>query len=133
VGQTKLLTELQLAVIQVLWERGEATVAQVHETLHPERGLALTTIATILARLEKDGIVTHRAVGRQYIYRPLVSQVAVQRSVVEEVVTRLFQGDPAALVSHLLRDGEMTADDLVAVRKLIEAYEERVDPGQTDG
>jgi len=59
------LTELQLAILRVLWERGEATVQDIWEALHPERGLAQTTVATMLSRLERRGVVTRRAPPRR--------------------------------------------------------------------
>ena len=61
------LGDLQHAIMAVLWERGEATTADVHEALQAERGLALTTIATMLRKMEDKGVVAHRAEGRQYI------------------------------------------------------------------
>ncbi len=118
------LTELQLAVMRVLWDRREAPVADVHEVLHRERGLALTTIATLLTRLEKAGLVARRPHGRHFVYRPLVSEEEVRRSMVSGLAERLFHGDVAALVSHLLREREIAPDDLARVRRLIEDREQ---------
>lgn len=95
------LGDLQLAILRVLWTRGEAAASDVHEALH-ERGLAPTTIATMLTKLEKKGVVTHRAQGRRFLYRPTVSEAEVRRSMVAELTARLFDGDPAALVAHLV-------------------------------
>ena len=117
------LSELQLAVMRVLWQRSRATVAEVQEALEPERGLALTTVATVLTRLEKAGLVAHRASGRHYLYRPLVSEEEVRRSMVSVLAERLFEGDVAALVSHLVNAREIKPGDLARVRQLIEAKE----------
>jgi BlaI family penicillinase repressor len=117
------LSELQLAVMRVLWQQKKAAVAEVQEALKSERGLALTTVATILTRLEKAGLVAHQAVGRHYIYRPLVSEEEVRRSMVSALAERLFEGDVAALVSHLVSAREIEPGDLARVRKLIEAKE----------
>src|SRR4030042_858052 len=68
------LGDLQHAIMAVLWERGEATAASVHEALREERGLAPTTIATMLRKMEDKGIVAHRAEGRQFVYRPTVTE-----------------------------------------------------------
>jgi len=54
------LTGLQIAFLRVLWQRGEASVAEICEALRPERALAQTTVATVLSRLEKRGVVAHR-------------------------------------------------------------------------
>src|SRR5438874_6715560 len=85
------LTELQLAILRVIWDRSEATVQDVWEALHAERGLAQTTVATMLSRLERHGVVTRRAPpqSRQYHYRAAVTEREVQHSMVDRKSTRL--------------------------------------------
>jgi predicted transcriptional regulator len=122
------LTELQLAVMRVLWDRTEAPVAEVHAALAPERALALTTVATILSRLEKAGFVDRRPEGRHFVYRPLVSEEDVRRSMVSGLADRLFQGDLTALVSHLLSEREIAAGDLARVRRLIDERQRAKEP-----
>jgi BlaI family penicillinase repressor len=117
------LSELQLAVMRVLWQKKKAAVADVQEALKSERGLALTTVATVLTRLEKAGLVSHRAAGRHYLYRPLVSEEEVRRSMVSVLAERLFEGDMAALVSHLVNAREIKPGDLERVKQLVEAKE----------
>jgi BlaI family penicillinase repressor len=117
------LSELQLAVMRVLWQKTRATVAEVQEALEQERGLALTTVATVLTRLEKARLVAHRTAGRHYVYRPLVSEEEVRRSMVSALAERLFEGDVAALVSHLVSAREIKPGDLARVKQLIEAKE----------
>jgi BlaI family penicillinase repressor len=113
------LGDLQLAIMRVLWSRGEATVAEVHETLEPERGLALTTIATMLTKMEKKGVVEHRAEGRRFVYQPLVSEDQVRHSMVADLTSQLFRGDVTALVNHLLSEHEIDARELAQLRELI--------------
>jgi BlaI family penicillinase repressor len=120
------LTELQLALMRVLWERNEATVVEVQEALEPERPLAQSTVATLLSRLEKKELLSHRVERRQYVYRPAVSEADVKRSMVgqfAELADGLFQGDVAALVSHLLTAQDVAPGDLARVKALIEARE----------
>ena len=119
------LSDLQLSVMHVLWASGEATVADVHAALLEPRGLAPTTIATVLSRLEKRGLVEHRADGRQFIYRTRVSEQEVQRSMVSELTDLLFQGNPAELVSHLLSGREFEAEELARVKAMIESREKQ--------
>ncbi len=114
------LTDLQLSIMRLLWARGETTVADVHAALEPERGLALTTVATVLTRLERAGVVSRRHVGRHYLYRPVVTEEEVRRSMVSGLAERLFQGDVAALVGHLLTEADIAPGDLDRVRRLIE-------------
>jgi BlaI family transcriptional regulator, penicillinase repressor len=118
------LGDLQHAIMQVLWHRGEATSAQVHQALLEERGLAPTTIATMLRKMEDKGIVAHRSEGRQYLYRATVSEAEVRRSMVNELVERVFAGDPAALVSHLVSDGRIDDAELQRLRGLLDAADE---------
>lgn len=117
------LSELQLDILRTLWSRGEATVAEVHTALQRERGLAMTTVATVLSRLEKRGLVSHRTRGRQYVYSATQSESDVQTSMVEEFTQRLFGGDVESLVNRLLSDTEITPGDLARVKALIEAKE----------
>ena len=122
------LTELQVALLRILWTREEATVAEICDALRPERALAPTTVATLMSRLEKRGVVTHRTDARQYVYRATVSEAEVRRSMVDELTERLFDGDATALVSHLLTAGAVKAGDLQKVRELIEARTRRRGP-----
>lgn len=118
------LSPLQLAVLRTVWQRGEATVAEVHAALEPERRLASTTVATLLSRLEKRGFLAHRMEGRQFIYRSTISELDVRRSMVSELTRTLFQGDPAALVSHLIKTEDIRPGDLERVRALLAARSE---------
>jgi BlaI family penicillinase repressor len=113
------LSDLQMAVMRVLWERGEAAATDVHGELEPERGLAPTTIATVLSRLERRGLVTHRTQGRQYLYSPVLSEQDIRRSMVASLTSRLFNGDATALVSHLLKSSDIDPGDLAKVRSLL--------------
>ncbi len=119
------LTDLQIALLRVLWARREATVAEIAEALRPGRDLAPTTIATLLSRLEKRGVVGHTAQGRQYVYRARVSEGEVRRSMVSGLTNLMFGGDVAALMSHLLDVGSVRPGDLEKVRTLIAEAEGR--------
>lgn len=120
------MTELQLAILTVLWEREEATVADVHAALLEERRIAQSTVATLLTRMKDRGVVAHRVEGRAYVYRAAVTPEEVRHSVVNEFTgfaDRLFSGDVAGLVSTLLATREVDAADLARARKIIEARE----------
>ena len=119
------LTELQLAILRVLWDRSEATVQDVWEALHAQRGLAQTTVATMLSRLERRGVVTRRAPpqSRQYHYRAAVTEREVQHSMVGELTERLFDGDVTALVQHLLTGEAVSPGDIAKIRDMIERVE----------
>lgn len=118
---TTELSDLQLSVMRVLWTRREASVAEVQAALEDERDLAITTVSTILSRLEKRGVVTHRSEGRLFIYRATVTEPEVRRSMLGSLVDSLFSGDPAAVVGQLLATRDVSPGDLDRMRALIDA------------
>ncbi|MDR7270002.1 putative transcriptional regulator [Pelomonas saccharophila] len=113
------LSELQLSLMRVLWARGEASTAEVAEALRGERDLAHTTVATLLTRLEKRGLLASRREGRALLYQPLVTQADVQRSMVGSLVDSLFAGRASALVSHLLDARGVDAKELAELQTLL--------------
>ena len=117
------LGDLQLAIMRILWRRSEATVAEVHAFLKEERGLAPTTVATMLVKMEKKGVVDHRTDGRKFVYRATVTEGEVRQSMVGELTDRLFAGNPTALVTHLMAEHEIDETELEQLRKLIEQHE----------
>ncbi|MFL5385400.1 MAG: BlaI/MecI/CopY family transcriptional regulator [Longimicrobiaceae bacterium] len=123
------LTELQIEILAVLWKRGEATVADVHQVLEPSTGLARKTIGTLLFRLEQQGVIAHREEGREYLYRACVTREQVERAAVGSVLGRLFRGDVAAMVSHALRAEEVEPGDVEKVKEMLERWSaEREEP-----
>jgi len=111
------LSELQIAVVRVLWRNGETSVTDIAKVLGDERGLKHTTVATLLTRLEKRGVVEQRREGRQLIYRALISEPQVRRSMVADLVGSLFGGDSRELVAHLVRESDLAPGDLENLRK----------------
>lgn len=121
-SETHQLTELQVAIMRLLWERGQATVAEICDALKAERGLALTTVATLLSRLEKRGIVTHETRARQFIYRAAVTESEVRTSMIGELAERLFDGDVAEVMSHLLTGRDVSPGDLARMKQLLNQH-----------
>jgi len=115
--------DLQLAILRRIWQRGEASAAEVHGDLLADRGLAPTTIETMLKKMEAKGVVRHRVDGRRYLYRATVSEREVAKTMVTEIKDRLFAGDAVALVSHLLEEHEVDAGELEELKALIEEHE----------
>jgi BlaI family transcriptional regulator, penicillinase repressor len=111
------LSDLQIAVMRVLWRQGETSVTDVAATLAAERGLKYTTVATLLTRLERRGVVKQRRDGRQLIYHAVASEPQVRRSMVADLVGSLFGGDARELVAHLVSESEIAPGDLERVRK----------------
>jgi len=114
------LTELQLDILRALWSEGELPVAAVHASLASTRELAPTTVATLLKRLERRGVVAHRTQGRQFLYRALVSEEDATRSMLDDTIHVLFGGDVPSMMAQLLRRGDMAPGDLDRIRALLD-------------
>ena len=119
------LGDLQLRILEILWDRTEASVADVHAVLKPERELAYTTVATMLRKMEARELVGHREEGRTFLYRALVQADAVTRSAGEHFVGRLFEGSLADAVSHLLTTREVSRTELDQIEKMIREAKRR--------
>lgn len=113
------LGELQRAVMETLWQRGEASVHQVRDSLGAKKTLAYTTILTTLQKLEKIGWLDHRAEGKSYVYFPKRSREQAGAGSVKRFLTRVFDGDAVAMFQHLIREGDLSEDDLQHLRKMI--------------
>lgn len=118
------LTSLQLAILRVLWDVGEASVNDMVVHLKRERALAPTTVATLLTRLEKRGAIARRREGRGYVYRALLGREETRAARVDELAADLFEGDISHLVHHLLSTKEIAPGDLERVKRLIAEREE---------
>lgn len=115
------LSDLQLAILRILWDCGEATATDVHSRVCDEgdRELAPTTVATVLSRLEKRGLVEHRTRGRQYVYRAAVAEQEVRRTMLRRVTDFFFGGETSALLSHLVHTDDIDGDALAEIRRLV--------------
>jgi BlaI family transcriptional regulator, penicillinase repressor len=119
------LGDLQLRILQLLWQRGELPASAVHGALNAERRLAPTTVATMLAKMEARGLLTHREQGRAFIYSAAVAADDVTRGLGDYFVQRLFAGSTAGAVMHLVRTGEVSRKELDELEKLIKQEKRR--------
>jgi predicted transcriptional regulator len=129
-----VLGDRELDVMGVLWELGSATVTEMREQLPVE--LAYTTVLTILRNLEEKELVRHEAEGRAHRYFPRVARQVARRTAVGRLVNKLFQGSPEQLLVHLVRDRQLSADDLARIRRAIRPDDEQGDgprKGKTRG
>ncbi len=117
----------ELDVMGVLWELGSGTVAQVRERLPAD--LAYTTVLTILRNLEGKGFVRHEEEGKAHRYFPLVARQAAERSAVARLVDRLFNGSPELLLTRLVDDHDLSAEQL---QRLTRRLRERLDDAGGD-
>lgn len=115
-----------MAIMQILWNRQEATVAEVRQALLPDRQLAYTTVGTMLTKMENNGQVDHRSDGRVNIYRALIGPDQVKRTMLSDLATRLFSGSVTDVVCHLLDGRPVSRDELSELRKLIQEKEKEL-------
>jgi BlaI family penicillinase repressor len=117
--QTYRLGDLQLRIMRVLWKSGPASVAEVKRQLGGNR-LAYTTVATMLRKMEDRGLLRHGQTGRRFIYVPAVTAEEVTRSMADDLVERLFEGNLADTVAHLLETREVGHKELAELERLIQ-------------
>jgi len=110
-------TDRELDVMNVLWDAGSATVAEVRERLSDD--LAYTTVLTVLRTLEQKGYVGHTGEGRAHRYRPLVKRAAAGRSALRRLVDKVFDGSPELLLTQLVSDKNLGDEELRRLRKLL--------------
>ena len=114
------LTDAEAPVMAVLWQRGDATVADVVDALKKERAVSYSTVQTILRILETKGYVSHEKVARAFIYKPVVDERQAQRRAIGHLVRRLFNGSPSLLVLNVLEDEHIDPNELQRVKQLID-------------
>ncbi len=115
------LTEAELRLMDVLWEKGSATVGEVAESLPAELGLAYNTVLTTLRILEEKGYVEHVKAkeGRAFVYSATVGRDEAGRSAVRYLVSRFFRNSPELLVLNLLTDEVLSVKELGRIRNLL--------------
>lgn len=109
--------------MEVLWTKGESTVAAIVEELPKSVELAYSTVLTTMRILEQKGYVRHTEEGRAFVYHPLVDRGAAQRSALEYVLSRFFNNSPELLVLNVLEHEQIDLAELKRLQKLIEESE----------
>ncbi len=118
--KSQTLTEAELPIMEVLWEKKSATVGDVHEGLPKEPPVAYNTVLTTLRILEQKGYVRHTKEGRAFVYHPVVDRSEASRTAVRHLINRFFQNSPELLMLNLLKDEEVEADELKRLKMLVE-------------
>jgi BlaI family transcriptional regulator, penicillinase repressor len=113
------LTDLELEIMKVIWERDSATVREVYEQLLPHRKIAYTTVLTMMGVLEQKGRVTREAGERAYIYHPTEPRSEVVGSMVTDFIRRVFNGSAKPLLVHLAENREIRQEHLDEISKLL--------------
>jgi len=118
--RSETLTEAELRLMDVLWEKGAATVTDVMDALPQDPPLAYNTVLTTLRILERKGYVKHQKSSRAFVFSPLIDHRQASQSAVCHVVSRFFRNSPKALVLRILEDQRMDPRQLQRLKEMIE-------------
>ena len=114
---SKIFTDKEMEIIQVVWELGEAGVKEIQDRLPGERHY--NSVLTIIRVLERKGHLIHRQEGRAHIYRAKVNQEKARRRVLSHLVKNVFGGSAASMVLNLVETGDLTSKELDEIRQKI--------------
>lgn len=112
-------TELELEILKVLWRIGPATVRQVRDELASVRDLAYTSVMTMMTIMAGKGYLKRAKDGRSYVYQACYQEQKASRSMLQDIVDRLFGGSTAAVMHHLLETSELDEGELKEIRSLL--------------
>jgi BlaI family transcriptional regulator, penicillinase repressor len=121
--KSAILTEAELRLMEVLWQKGPATVQGVLDALTETAPLAYNSVLTTIRILEKKGYVTHEKDGRAFIYSPLIERKDATRSEIRRLVSRFFGDSQELLVLNILEERGMDAAELDRLRKMLQESE----------
>jgi BlaI family penicillinase repressor len=118
--KTRTLTEQELEIMKVVWEKKTATVREVYEVLRERKAVAYTTVSTMMSILETKGHLVKKAEGRAYVYEPSQSRTQVISGMVQDFVDRVFDGAAQGLLLNLVKERRLSKSDLEEISRLIE-------------
>lgn len=117
----------ELEVLKFLWERGPATVRDVHEALSVERPRAYTSVMSLLGVMAEKGLVVRRPKGRAFEYEAAAEREETLAGMVGDLLSRAFEGSASLLVAQLLEQSQPSAAELDEIRKALAAYRKQTD------
>lgn len=129
--QPSPLTSAQREIMEIVWDRGEATVAEVRRALSPRRPLSRNTVQTVLTRLEDRGWLKHRDIGRRFVYTANVPRKTSLGAKVVQLIDRFFAGVPEDMVSALVEYRGLSRDEAQRIRAMIDDAEGKKKRGRS--
>jgi BlaI family penicillinase repressor len=121
-------TELELAILKRLWQQSPQTVQEVREGLAVAgRQLATSSVITVMNIMVRKGYLRRDKAGRAFEFTPLVEQQGVSRQMLGDLVNRVFDGSASAVMLELLETSDVDADEIVAIRRLINQKSRKAD------
>jgi predicted transcriptional regulator len=114
-----VLTEHELEIMQIVWQRPTVTVRNVYEELLKRRKIAYTTVMTMMGILEQKGFLKKKQVEKAYVYRPAQPKSKVVGSMVNDFVSRVFDGSAKPLLVHLVENEHLSQEELDEIARLM--------------
>src|ERR1700757_311896 len=124
------LTEAELRLMKILWRRGESAVGDLVAAMPEGESLAYNSVLTTIRILEQKGYVMHRQEGRAFIYSPCIGEHEASRTEIRHIMQRFFGDSRERLLLSVLRDEEVTPDELDRLKQAIAAAERRTTEGE---
>lgn len=115
--------KVQLRIMQILWKKGQVNAREITDELNKIAPIAHSTVQTLLRKLEQKGAVDHDVEDRTFIFYPLVEAEKVTRNGLRDFVDRMFAGSPVGLVSYLIKNEDISKDELKKISELIKNKE----------
>jgi predicted transcriptional regulator len=116
----KPLTEVELEMMNVIWDLGECSVKDVQKTLSEDRDLAYTSVATMMKILEQKEFLGSRKDDRAHTYFTKVSRPDYEAASLKHLTQNVFKGDPTTMVMRLLNDTKLSSEELKTIRKILD-------------
>lgn len=116
-------TDAELAILNVLWERGPSTVREVHDALSSSQETGYTTVLKLLQIMTDKRLVVRDESQRAHVYASSESEQRTQRKLIGDLMERAFGGSPSKLVMQALSASKASADELTAIRQMIDEIE----------
>ncbi len=123
--KSRTLTDAEHRIMEVLWNKGSATVAEVAEVLAGKDGSAYTTIQTMMGILREKGYLSCRKAMRAHLYTPKVNRETAAKKAVRHLLTKFFAGSPGELVLSFLRNEDLSPEELDELKKKILESDDR--------
>ncbi|MBC8987463.1 BlaI/MecI/CopY family transcriptional regulator [Pedobacter sp. N36a] len=113
-------TESELEILQILWEKGQCTVREVHEILEKNKEAGYTTTLKLMQIMAEKGLVIRNTSSKTHIYRALVNQEKTQQHLVSKMIDNVFNGSAARLVMQALGNHSASKDEIDSIKKYLD-------------
>lgn len=118
-------TESELSILQIIWDKGEATVRDVHEVLEQKKDTGYTTTLKTMQIMTEKGLLVRNTESRTHIYKPALSREKVQKNFLDKMLNGLFRGSESRLVMGALDKKELSEKELIEIKEYLKQFEDK--------